>query len=388
MHASDGYTIKNYGEMINDRARTDPYVKALRSSIEPGSVVLDIGAGTGIFAFLACQFGAARVYAVEPNGAINVAKQCAANIPDSDRIVWLQGLSTEVDLPEQVDIVIADLRGILPFHNFSIDSLSDARRRHLKPGGRMIPERDLLRAVPAQAAMEYEKVVVPWQRNDFGIDLNAGWPFVCNDWWRARSDPASPEDLLASPGTWAEIDYLRTESPNLDGHIEWRIDRPGTLHGLYVWFDCEMADGLGFSNAPDLPALVYGRGFFPMAQAIEVVRGDQVGARITATRVAGKYVYRWNTRIMDSAGNLKGDFKQSTFNSRPIDPQELRRVAADFVPTLNLDGQIDRAIIQAMADARSLGQIAASIAMQYPQRFTNFTAALNHVAKVSVRYSV
>lgn len=388
MHASDGYTIKNYGEMINDRARTDPYVKALRSSIEPGSVVLDIGAGTGIFAFLACQFGAARVYAVEPNGAINVAKQCAANIPDSDRIVWLQGLSTEVDLPEQVDIVIADLRGILPFHNFSIDSLSDARRRHLKPGGRMIPERDLLRAVPAQAAMEYEKVVVPWQRNDFGIDLSAGWPFVCNDWWRARSDPASPEDLLASPGTWAEIDYLRTESPNLDGHIEWRIDRPGTLHGLYVWFDCEMADGLGFSNAPDLPALVYGRGFFPMAQAIEVVRGDQVGARITATRVAGKYVYRWNTRIMDSAGNLKGDFKQSTFNSRPIDPQELRRVAADFVPTLNLDGQIDRAIIQAMADARSLGQIAASIAMQYPQRFTNFTAALNHVAKVSVRYSV
>lgn len=387
MNGVDRYALREYGRMISDRTRTTPFVEALRRAVRPGTVVLDIGTGTGIFALLACQFGAARVYAIEPDDAIEVAKLCARSIPGSDRIVWLQGFSTDMQLPERVDVVIGDLHGMLPMYNANIASLIDARRRHLKPGGQMIPERDVVLAVPAQAPVEYANVESPWVRNDHHIDLGAGRAFVANSLWRARSEPAAPEDLLSSPCIWGEIDYSSTESPNLDGEMQWRIERPGTLHGLYVWFDARVAEGLGYSNAPDLPELIYGRAFFPLLQATDVMVGDRVATRMSATLVDGKYVFRWSTRIADAAGAIKGDFKQSTFNSRPFNRRKLQRIAAEYVPTLNLDGQIDHAVMRAMAQSQPLGAITEDLAARFPQRFADVHAALNHVAKLSMKYT-
>ncbi|MDH3444335.1 MAG: 50S ribosomal protein L11 methyltransferase, partial [Deltaproteobacteria bacterium] len=55
------YSIFDYGSMIADHVRMDAYARALRRAVTADSVVLDIGTGTGIFALLACQFGARRV---------------------------------------------------------------------------------------------------------------------------------------------------------------------------------------------------------------------------------------------------------------------------------------------------------------------------------------
>jgi predicted RNA methylase len=46
----DSYSIGDYGDMIADKARMDPYAYALKSLIRPDSVVLDIGTGAGIHA--------------------------------------------------------------------------------------------------------------------------------------------------------------------------------------------------------------------------------------------------------------------------------------------------------------------------------------------------
>jgi protein arginine N-methyltransferase 1 len=34
------------------------------------------------------------------------------------------------------------------------------------------------------------------------------------------------------------------------GELTWTAERPVTAHGLVVWFDTELAEGIGFSNAP------------------------------------------------------------------------------------------------------------------------------------------
>lgn len=95
----------------------DAYVKALRQAVTPESVVLDIGTGTGIFAMLACQFGAKKVYAIEPSDAIQVGKEIAAANGYDNSIEFIQKLSTEVELPEPADVIISDLRSICPCFN-------------------------------------------------------------------------------------------------------------------------------------------------------------------------------------------------------------------------------------------------------------------------------
>src|SRR5262245_51798593 len=90
------YSVDNYGAMIADRVRFDAHAEALRRVVTPSTVVVDIGAGTGIMSLLACKFGARRVYAVEPSPAVQLLVEAARDNGYADRIVVLQQRSNEV----------------------------------------------------------------------------------------------------------------------------------------------------------------------------------------------------------------------------------------------------------------------------------------------------
>ena len=54
---AETYTIRGHGNMLADRVRMDAYAAALEAVVRPGSVVLDVGTGTGMFALPACRLG-------------------------------------------------------------------------------------------------------------------------------------------------------------------------------------------------------------------------------------------------------------------------------------------------------------------------------------------
>src|ERR1041385_848678 len=149
------YSVSSYGEMIADTPRMNAYVTALRRTVKADSVVVDLGCGPGLFALLACKMGARRVYAIEPDNVIEVARQAAIANGYQDRIVCLQDYSTRVTLPEKADVMISDLRGILPWFAQHIPAIADARRRLLKPGGILISQKDFLWAAIVEAPEEY-----------------------------------------------------------------------------------------------------------------------------------------------------------------------------------------------------------------------------------------
>src|ERR1700722_2202928 len=132
------YSLRGYGEMIADQVRVEAYAQALRKTVKPGNVVLDIGTGPGIFAVLACKLGARRVYAVEPDEIIQVGREVAAANGCADRIVFIEEMSTAINLPEKADVIVSDLRGVLPLFQVHIPSIIDARARFLAPAGKMI----------------------------------------------------------------------------------------------------------------------------------------------------------------------------------------------------------------------------------------------------------
>src|SRR5579885_3123858 len=98
------YHLLDHLTMVADAGRTGTYLEALRRTVRPGVVVVDLGAGTGVFAMLACRFGARKVYAIEPDEIIEVGRALAAANGFADRIEFIPHPSTEVTLPEQADV--------------------------------------------------------------------------------------------------------------------------------------------------------------------------------------------------------------------------------------------------------------------------------------------
>src|SRR5262249_29867935 len=144
------------------------YLNALRHAVNPDSVVVDLGTGTGFLALLACQFGARRVYAIEPDDTIYIGREIAKDNGFSERIVLIHDLSTRVGLPERADLIISDLRGILPLFAQHIPSIIDARRRFLAPGGLLIPQSDTLFAGVVEAHDLYRHRTGPWRDKVYG----------------------------------------------------------------------------------------------------------------------------------------------------------------------------------------------------------------------------
>jgi protein arginine N-methyltransferase 1 len=384
MHILDGYSIKDYGEMVVDPARTQAFADALARAITPETVVLEIGTGAGFFALLACKLGAKKVYAVEPDNAIEVGKLCAKDNPGSERIVWLQGLSTDIDLPEKVDIVIGDLHGTMPFYNFNILSMRDAVARHMKPDGIVMPRLDVLHAVPIQSPEDYKSVEKPWARDVHGLDLSAGRKFLTNTWWRR---PVSENvTMLAAPAILGEIEYAKVSDHNLESQCDWLISENGTAHGLSIWFDADIGFNAGYSNAPNLQGLVYGNAFFPLEQPLQVKKGDRLLTKFSARLIGEEYIYSWISEHFDGSGKSLARFKQSTFNARPIPRKKLDMTSPDFAPALNREGELTLRVLQLVHDKMKMQDVAERIFREFPSRFSNMEHAREVASKIISKF--
>jgi SAM-dependent methyltransferase len=372
--------------MIADRVRIDAYAQALRQTVRPDSVVADIGTGTGIFALLACRFGARRVYAIEPDAVIQVAREIAQANGCAERIEFLEGLSTEVALPERADVIVSDLRGILPWHVHHIPSIVDARRRFLAPGGTLIPQRDTLWAAPIEAAERHRALVGAGDEQLNGLDLGLMRWLASNTWEKAR---VRAEQLLSPPQCWASLDYTTVESANACAEIRWNVARAATGHGIVAWFDATLADGVFFSNSPDAPEAIYGSAFFPWLEPVALQAGDVISLKLEANLVGEEYVWSWYTCVLNQGrpGQVKANFQQSTFFGSPLSLKRLRKLAAGHVPTRNEDGQIDHFILAQMDGQVPLGEIARRVVERFPSRFAKWENALTRVTELSQRYS-
>jgi ribosomal protein L11 methyltransferase PrmA/PRMT5 arginine-N-methyltransferase len=378
------YSISDYGSMIADRTRTDAYAQALRQAVKPGSVVLDIGTGTGIFALLACQLGASRVYAIEIDDIIQVAQEVATTNGYADRIEFIHDISTRVTLPRQADVIISDMHGVLPLCEGNLPSLIDARKRLLAAGGVMIPQRETLWMALVEAQELYSRFSSPWDDNPYGIDLGAVRSLTSNRWRKGR---VQPEQLLVEPRCWATLDYASLENPDIKGEITWNVSRSGICHGFTVWFDTILIDGLGFSNAAGEPELIFGSAFFPWSRPTALVRGDAVSVAIQAKLVGEDYIWSWDSCVRSDSKDLKAEFKQSTFFGMPLSAGKLRKQATNHIPTLDEEGQIDRFILTCMDGRMSLRDIANAVSARYSSHFKNWQDALTRVGELSKRYS-
>ncbi len=308
-----GYSLVQYGEMLADRVRTSAYVRAMEETIKAGDVVLDLGAGPGFFAIKAALMDARKVYAIEPNPSIALGRELAHTAGVTERVEFIHALSTEVELPEKADVIVADLRGALPLYDGSITTIADARDRLLAPGGTFIPLRDDLYCAPTSGALSRGYSI--WTSEETGLDLTPGAKYALNTWDARRVDPSM---LAAGPRKWASIDYLSVDSAGISGRAVWKADHPFEADGLCLWFETELIPGIGYSSGPLGEATTYRMAFFPLSETLRVDAGGQLEVEIESSPIGDSPAWTWQARTVDAAGAIHEPAKQSSLLSMPI----------------------------------------------------------------------
>ena len=380
------YDIYAFGGMIRDKVRTDGYAQALRACINKDSVVLDIGTGVGIWALLACRFGARKVYAIDPNDVIQVARDVAVANGYADRIEFIQEMSTKISLPEPADILVTDMHGIVPMFEQNLPSIIDARARLLASGGTMIPRRDTLWAVPVESAASFERVAQPWADRPYGFEWAPAARVAANDWFKVKAKVTSA-DFLGKPATWATLDYRQLENPNVSGQLTTTASRAGTGHGFLIWFDAELSEGIGFSNAPDCPETIFGQAFFPWVHPVPITEGDLISIDIRCDLVGTFHLWRWKTSIKPRTASSTIEFSQSTFLNMPLSEASLHKRSPEHKAKLNRDGEIRQFILSQMNGQNSIDRIGEEALAKFPNSFTDKLDARSAVAYMAERYS-
>ena len=130
--------------MMNDALRNDAYFQALKAAITPSSHVLEIGTGSGLLAMMAAKLGAKSVTTCEAEPLIAAtAKRVIADNGLSHRINAFSRVSNDltigVELAAPADILVSEVLSSELLGEHVLPSIEDAKRRLLKPGGRLIP---------------------------------------------------------------------------------------------------------------------------------------------------------------------------------------------------------------------------------------------------------
>jgi len=372
--------------MLTDETRLDGYVKALKNTITEDSIVLDLGAGTGIFSVLACEFGAKKVYALEANPLIKLLQDVVEDRGYADRIEIIQKLSSKVDLSEKANVLISDIHGGFPLFESSLETIIDARDRLLSPNAKMIPGKERVYFAISQSDEIYKNNVQRYLEEFYGFSIPSAERLVFNRWFSAED---KNEKLLSDPDLFCEIDHQKITETSFEKHFEWEIQEDGVAHGLRGWFENELSEGNMISNSISVESTTYARPFFPFEKPVEVKEGDVVSSFISAKYEKGDYAWSWRTEFKgrDNDATAKIEFNQSVLASMFIEPSVILKQSEFYTPKRNENAEIDLFILSSMDGDAMQGDIADLLVEKFPRQFKSPGLALNYAADMARKYS-
>lgn len=382
--------VDEHREYLSDRHRVEAFRRAIEELVKPGSVVVDLGAGSGIMGLLACRAGASRVYSIESTDIIGLTEDiCRAN-GFQDRIRFIKELSEQAHLPERADVVVADQIGRFGFEAGVLDYFRDAQERFLKPGGVLIPSRIDLIVAPVQHEQMWGQVEF-WNDRPAGFNFQPARALAANTGYPVKF---APSHLLASPVLLASLatgtSYERLAG--LEAHMT--AERDGVLHGIGGWFAAQLSPHVVMTNSPLAADAIQRRNvFFPIDQPVAVAKGDQV--TVTMQIRPMDVMVTWNVEVWNgtpapgssAAASRKARSSHSTFRGMLLCKETLHRTQPEFVPTLTPWGEARRSILELCDGKTALREIEQEVHRRHPQLFRSPAEAAQFVAEVTTLYT-
>lgn len=344
--------------LLADKVRCDNYRQAIISAVMPGNIVVDIGSGTGLLACFACEAGARRVYAIETGDIIEIGRIfCKAN-GYADRIVWIQGMSTSVTLPETADVLVTETLWNFGLGEGILSWVHDAQKRFLKPGANIVPHHVQMFLVPLESPALHAKILGLWQEHRYGLDFSCVYPFAANNLYNVD---LNRESFLSQPQTIADIDIAQFSGTDIDREICFSVQRSGVVCGLGGWFCAKLSANISVSNQPPNQTPSWRQVFLPVSQPFHIDAGEQLKIRL---KTAGSGAV-WHWRLVSSHSHAS----HSNFLGFPCPLTRLRSMQPNYIPQLSQHGQAEFLVLQMCQQKQTRQVIRQCLAEKYPDLF-------------------
>jgi len=294
--------IEYHRTLVADRVRNEAFHRALSAVIEPGiTTVADIGAGSGLLGMMALKLGAREVFLYEMAEVGVVAER----LLEHNRLRnWhlFPCHSTEMDDPPRADVVVSETLGNYALEEDIVATMNDARARHLKPGGKIIPHAITQRVAPVSTPRIHAELTA-WDHVGFGLDFAPARAMSLNNIYVRTLAPADLLDGSASARAWDRIDLTEKARSNRKGEATWRIEAPATVYGFATWWTAELGPGITLSTAPDAPRTHWEQLYFPLLEPISAAEGESItlSLRSRTSREGGTNL-AWTAVRADKSG--------------------------------------------------------------------------------------
>ncbi|MET0902464.1 MAG: 50S ribosomal protein L11 methyltransferase [Acidimicrobiales bacterium] len=303
---------------LADRRRTSAYRDALEEIVRSSDTVLDLGAGTGLLGYLACEAGAKEVIAVDRGDILELAHQVATDNGYADRITQVRSLSTELQLDAPVDVVVCDQIGGMVHDAGVLGCFADARRRLLAPGGRLVPASFRIFLVPVTFDRGRD-IVEFWSSRPGAVDLSAARSLAANTEWKLD---VTADDLTALARPQELACFASDHDDPIGGEATFALDAPGRFDGYLGWFVAQMSPSVTMTNDPWSPDRIdRWCNFYPVDEAIEVRPGSTIVAGLDIRPRLG--VVTWTAEV--TSGHAPPVHRRgSTFNGSILSTATIR----------------------------------------------------------------
>lgn len=294
--------IEYHRTLIADRLRNEAFYGALQSVIEPGkTTVADIGAGTGLLGAMAAKLGAREVYLYETAAVAGVANEILKRNKLRNCHLFPYH-STEMDEPPRADVIVSETLGNYAFEENIIATVADARKRHLKKGGVIIPRLVTQWVCPVISDRIHDELTA-WDGVGHGLDFSFARTMSLNNIYVRTLVANELLDGGRAALAWDSVDLTVDARSSRKGSGRWHASAAQKVYGFALWWDAELVAGISLSTSPLLPKTHWEQLYLPLLTPLDVKRGETVNLSVSSTSSEDQGTnIAWSVQRLDRTG--------------------------------------------------------------------------------------
>lgn len=294
--------IEYHRTLVSDRVRNEAFYNALKAVIRPGeTVVADIGAGTGLLGMMAARLGAKEVYLYETAAVAGLARDLL-KLNKVRNCVLFPCHSIEMNDPPRVDVVVSETLGNYPLEEDIVATLKDARKRHLRPDGVMIPRR-VRQFVSPVISDRMHRDLIMWNDVGYGLDFTPARVMSQHNIYVRTLELSELLDGGRATVQWDEIDLAGMPPSNRKGEATFGLRSEQIVYGFAIWWTADLAGDVVLSTAPDAPRTHWEQLYLPLLQPIPAKAGERVGIALRSrTTPESGTTLAWTATHLDAKG--------------------------------------------------------------------------------------